>query len=239
MVCISGVNPDSLPLGEDIALASVLKGHFMTRSPTKRRVAPAVLLLASLLLASRADAKVVASDDGMYSLDVDGQGAGHAPVGTVKMMTGPSHETVPPDAANADRVGEEAAALLAKSLPAGARVVPTSSKIAWGKNVPVVRTTVKVEGLPAGTEAEASAREVLTAVGGRHLYLTVWSGTAEQGAELARVADQAATTTDLKPEGRPFRPLNPWPGRLLFFFGIAGLILLRVRMKKNAKRKKA
>ena len=154
------------------------------------------------------------------------------------MMTGPSHATAPPDAADAECVGEEVAELLSASLPAGARVVPSSSKIAWGKNVPVVRTTVNVEGLPAGADTGGSAREVLTAVGARYLYITVWSGTREQAAELARLADQAATTTDLKPEGRPFRSLNPWPGRLLFFFGVGGLILLRVRMKKNAQRKK-
>lgn len=205
----------------------------MTRSSTRRRLAPAVLTLASLFLAPRADAKVVVSDDGMYSLD-DSQGAGLAPV---KTLIGTSHETVPPDAANAERIGEQAVEIVAKSLPAGARVVPTASTIAWGKNVPVVRTTVNVEGLPADTAA--SAREVLTAVGGRSLYVTVWSGTPEQRAELARIADQAATTTDLKPEARPFRALNPWPGRLLFFFGVAGLILLRLRMKKKAQRKKA
>jgi hypothetical protein len=193
-----------------------------------------VLLLATVFLASQAAANVVVSDDGMYSVDV---GAARAPVDAVRTMTGTSHETVPPDAANAERLGEQAAALLAASLPPGARVVPSSSKIAWGKNVPVVRTTVTVEGLPAGADAERSARELLTAVGGRSLYITVWSGTREEGAELARLADQAAKTTDLKPEGRPFRPLNPWPGRLLFFFGVGGLILLRVRMKKNAQRK--
>jgi hypothetical protein len=203
----------------------------------KRWVAAAVLSLATLFLTSHVDAKVVVSDDGMYSVDVDANahGATRAPVGTVRMITGTSHATAPPDAANVERVGEEVAEVLAASLPAGARVVPSSSKIAWGKNVPVVRTTVNVEGLPA--DADGSAREVLTAVGGRYLYITVWSGTREQAAELARLADQAATTTDLKPEGRPFRSLNPWPGRLLFFFGVGGLILLRVRMKKNAQRK--
>jgi hypothetical protein len=211
----------------------------MTRLPTKRWVAAPVLLLATLLLTSRVEAKVVVSDDGMYSVDVDepAQGAARAPVGTVRMMTGASHATAPPDAANAERVGEEVAELLRASLPAGARVVPSSSKIAWGKNVPVVRTTVNVEGLPAG--ADGSAREVLTAVGGRTLYITVWSGTREQASELARLADQAAKTTDLKPEGRPLQKLNPWPGRLLFLFGVGGLILLRVRMKKkDAQRKK-
>ena len=57
----------------------------------------------------------------------------------------------------------------------------------------------------------------------------------EQAVDLARAADRTATTTDLKPEGRSLRALNPWPGRLLFFFGVAGLILLRVRMKKKKK----
>ena len=207
----------------------------MMRLPTKRWVAAAVSLLAMLLLTSLARATVLGSDDGMYSVDVDT----NARVGSVKQLTGPSHETVPPDAANADRIAEQVAELLRVSLPAGARVVPSSSKIAWGRNVPVVRTTVNVEGLPAGADADGSAREVLTAVGARYLYVTVWSGTREQAAELARLADRAATTTDLKPEGRPFRSLNPWPGRILFFFGVGGLILLRVRMKKNAKRQKS
>jgi hypothetical protein len=209
----------------------------MARLAKKRWVSAANVLLTTLLLVSPVDAKVVVSDDGMYSLDVDAsaEAAARAPVGTVRMMTGPSHETAPPDAANAERIGEAAAELVAASLPRGARVVPSSSKIAWGKNVPVVRTTVSVEGLPA--DGQTSAREVLTAVGGRSLYITVWSGTHEQAAELARLADQAAKTTDLKPEGRPLRPLNPWPGRILFFFGIGGLILLRVRMKKNAQQK--
>jgi hypothetical protein len=206
----------------------------MTRLPTKQGVAAAVLLLAALFLSSRAAAKTVVSDDGMYSVDVDANAEG-----TVRTLTGTSHETVPPDAANADRVSEEVAALLGAGLPPGARVVPSSSKIAWGKNVPVVRTTVAVEGLPAGADTEASAREVLTAVGGTYLYVTVWSGTRAQARELARLADHAATTTDLKPQGRPFRPLNPWPGRLLFFFGVGGLILLRLRMKKTAQQKKS
>lgn len=40
--------------------------------------------------------------------------------------------------------------------------------------MPVVRASVNVEGLPAG--AEPSAREVLTAVGSRSLYVAVWTG---------------------------------------------------------------
>jgi hypothetical protein len=196
----------------------------MTRLPTNRWVAAVVLSIAVLSHTSRVDAKVVVSDDGMYTVDIDA---------SARMITGTSHATAPPDAASAPYVGQEVADLIAASLPAGARVVPVSSRIGWGQNVPVVRTTLEVE---AGDGK--SVREVLTAVGGRTLYITVWSGTREQAAELARLADQAAKTTDLRPEGRPFRPLNPWPGRLLFLFGVGGLILLRVRMKKKSATKR-
>jgi hypothetical protein len=195
----------------------------MTVPAAKRWAVAAALSAVALSCASRAYATVVMSDDGMYAIDLGAN---------AKMMTGVSHETAAPDAPNAERIGEEAAEVLRTSLPPGARVVPSSSKIAWGKNVPVVRTTVNVEGLPAGQPA--SARELLTAVGSRTLYVAVWSGTPDEAAELARAADHAAPTTDLKPEARPFRALNPWPGRVLFFFGVGGLILLRVRMKKSA-----
>ena len=218
----------------------MVKGQFMTRLPTKRWLAAAVLFLALLSLTSHVDAKVTVSDDGMYSVDLDAnaQAAARAPVGTVRMMTGTSHATAPPDAANADRIGEEVAELLAASLPAGARVVPSSSKIAWGKNVPVVRTTVNVEGLPAGAEPMGALARCSRRSARENLYITVWSGTREQAAELARLADRGGDDDRSEAGGPPFRSLNPWPGRLLFFFGVGGLILLRVRMKKNAQRKK-
>jgi hypothetical protein len=134
----------------------------MTVPAAKRWVVAAALSAFTLSSASRARATVVVSDDGMYSVDLDANAT---------MMTGVSHATALPDAANADRVGEDAAEVVRTSLPAGARVVPMSSRIAWGKNVPVVRTTMNVEGLAAGQGA--SAREVLTAVGSRTLYVAV------------------------------------------------------------------
>jgi hypothetical protein len=184
------------------------------------------------------------------------RGAGTGParpiVGTVTLVRTPSHLTAAaPDQVAAERHGEEIAESLGASLPPGAHLRSLTSKIAWGKNVPVVRTTLVTEGaMPSGIEGGTGPRtdapdtepnptlmhehrEVLTAVGGRDLYMTVWSGTREQAPALARLADAAATTTDLKPQGRPTPNLNPWPGRLLFMFGVLGLILLRFRLSKK------
>ena len=170
-----------------------------------------------------------------------GEGAARGVVGVVTLMRAPSHATAPPNEAAADQLGEEASASLASTLP-GARLLPGASTIAWGKNVPVVRTTLVVEGPDAGGDAgHATAldghREVLTAVGNRYLYIAVWAGTREHAADLARLADAAAATTNLKPEGRPVVKLNPWPGRLLFLFGIIGLLLLRFRLHKKKRPK--
>jgi hypothetical protein len=165
-----------------------------------------------------------------------GQGASRPVLGVVSVMRAPSHATAPPNDVTAVQVGEEASESVAASLPAGARLLPQASKIAWSKDVPVVRTTLVVEGLEAGSNAELNGhREVVTAIGGRHVYITVWSGSREHGSELARLADAAATTIDLKPEARPVTKLNPWPGRLLFAFGVLGLMLLRFRQKKKKK----
>ena len=242
---------------------------------------PAFAFGAALLAPAIAEAKVVVSDDTMYSVDLGaakicfveprelrseddcagvdltdfpvgpvidplarlaygvvrgpGEGAARPVLGIVSMMRAPSHATTAPNQAAADQIGEEASQSIAASLPAGARLLPAASKLAWGKNVPVVRTTLVVEGLEAGSDVALNGhREVLTAIGGRYVYITVWSGSREHASELARFADAAAATTDLKPEGRPVTKLNPWPGRLLFVFGVGGLLLLRLRQKKKA-----
>lgn len=253
------------------------------KPPPGMRWLLAPLLALTLTWPATADAKVVVSDDAMYSLELGaatvcfvepqslrdevdcagvdltefplspvsdplarlaygivrgpGEGAARPVLGVVSMMRAPSHATTAPDQAAADQVGEEASQSIAASLPAGARLLPASSKIAWGKNVPVVRTTLVVEGLEAGSDLALNGhREVLTAIGGRYVYITVWSGSREHAAELARLADAAASTTDLKPEARPVTKRNPWPGRLLFVFGMLGLMLLRFRQKKRKKK---
>jgi hypothetical protein len=168
-----------------------------------------------------------------------GEGAARPVVGAVTMMRAPSHATSAPTQASAVPISEEVSEALAATWPAAPPHRVARSTLLWGKNVPVVRTTLEATvldaGGDAGTGSEASGpREVLTAVGGRYLYITVWSGAVEHAAELARLAEGAATTTDLKPEARPVTKLNPWPGRLLFFFGALGLLLLRFRQKKRA-----
>lgn len=164
-----------------------------------------------------------------------GEGENRAILGVVSLLRAPSHATASPDEATAAHVGEEAAAALTATLPAGSRLVPRSSKIAWGRNVPVVRTALDTSAVEAGGAAAAHGhRELVTAIGGRYHYITMWSGAAEHAAELALFADAAASTTDLKPEARPIGKLNPWPGRVLFFFGVVGLMLLRFRKKRVA-----
>lgn len=262
------------------AVAGGVKGIVVKALRGRRVLFGAVLAVVWLAVAARAEAKVVVSDDAMYSVDLGaatvcfieprelradedcagvdvaafpapvvgepltrlahglvrgpGDGAARSVVGVVTMLRAPSHATLPPDQAAADQLGAEASASLAASLPAGAHLEPATSKIAWGKDVPVVRTTLVVSGLEAGSGAGVNDhREVLTAVGNRYLYMTVWSGSRDHAHDLARLADAAAATTDLKPQGRPVPNLNPWPGRLLFLFGILGLILLRFRLHKK------
>jgi hypothetical protein len=162
-----------------------------------------------------------------------GVGRSRPVIGTVTMLRSTSHATSLPDAAMASAVGDEIAASVTASLPEGAQVLPVVSKIAWGKDVPVIRTSLETSAASASSEADPAARrEILTVVGGRYVYTTVWSGTREQASTLQRLADAAASSTDLKPQARPQRALNPWPGRLLFGFGVLGLALLRFGQKR-------
>jgi hypothetical protein len=162
-----------------------------------------------------------------------GAGASRPILGIVSMLRAPSSAPRAPDEAAASQIGAEAGESVARSLPPGARLLPPSSRLAWGRNVPVVRTSLEVVGLPPGEGELDAHREIVTAIGGRYVYVTVWSGAVANAAALARLADAAAATTDLKPEGRPQAALNPWPGRLLFAFGALGLVLLRVRQSKR------
>lgn len=167
-------------------------------------------------------------------------------IGLLQMFRRPVALAVHPEAAVAERIAVDATKALLADLPREAlrgRPVPRIESV---DGLVVVRTSVDVEGLPAGTRAAFFAHiETATVFGRDATYTVVWSGPSDSTTALARLADDATKTLRLVPDQHPAKrdaaiasverfAKTLWPlGTVAVVATLAGVLFLRKRRGKN------
>lgn len=166
-------------------------------------------------------------------------------IGLVQMFSKPASSAYHPDAASAERVAVDAAKIILADLPSDARRGRPLPRIENVDGLVVVRTSVDVDGLTAGTRASFFAHiETATVFGRDATYTVVWSGPATSTAALGRIADEATKTIRLIADQHPATPatlasvtgsakaLAPLGG-VAVVVAVAGVLYLRKRRGKG------
>jgi hypothetical protein len=166
-------------------------------------------------------------------------------LGLVQMFSKPASLAYQPDAAFAERAAVEATKSILADLPSEARRGKPVPRVESVDGLVVVRTSVDVDGLTAGTRASFFAHiETATVFGRDAIYTVVWSGPASSTTALGRIANDATKTIRLVADQHPAtpitmasaagfaKPLLPL-GAVALVAAIAGVVYLRKRRGKG------